>query len=438
MKNKLKFLTKDSLKKKIGTKWFKIINIILLITIPCLINLDSVIKFFGGDFNDLTNIYIIDEANIYEELKQTMDNSYLSILENYNAQIIKATKTEEEITKEIKEEKLDDIIILINKSENIFDAKIISYDPIDTILYQNITNALNTVKTNKALLESNIDLKELEKIYESVEISRTLLNEKLNENEELMKLIGVALIAVFILPFFFLVIIIVQMIGAEINEEKSSKSMEIIISSVPPKTHFLSKLFAANLFAIIQGTLLIIYCIIGIVLKGFTTNIPLTGEITESLNISGYLQMFMQSNVLNTLLIGIPFFIIILLLSFFAYSLLTGILASMTTNMEDYQQIQTPIMILLMIGYYLAIIATTYEGATFIHIASYIPFISGILAPVLYTLGQITILELIISILLLLITCVFLYKYGLKIYKVGILNYSSNKLWSKIFKSLKE
>lgn len=31
------------------------------------------------------------------------------------------------------------------------------------------------------------------------------------------------------------------MIGAEINEEKSSKSMEIIVTSVSPKIHFLSK-----------------------------------------------------------------------------------------------------------------------------------------------------------------------------------------------------
>ena len=105
--------------------------------------------------------------------------------------------------------------------------------------------------------------------------------------------------------------------------------------------------------------------------------------------------------------------------------------------MEDYQQIQTPVMIFLMIGYYLAIYASVYQGATFIKIAAYIPFISGIVAPVMYSLGQITILGLIISIVLLIITCYLLYKYGLKIYKEGILNYQSSNLWKKMFKSLK-
>ena len=105
--------------------------------------------------------------------------------------------------------------------------------------------------------------------------------------------------------------------------------------------------------------------------------------------------------------------------------------------MEDYQQIQTPVMIFLMLGYYLAIYASVYQGATFIRFASFIPFISGIVAPVMYSLGQISIIELIISIILLIITCYLFYKYGLKIYKEGILNYESSKLWNKIFKSLK-
>ena len=127
-----------------------------------------------------------------------------------------------------------------------------------------------------------------------------------------------------------------------------------------------------------------------------------------------------------------------MILSFLAYSLLAGVLASMTTSIEDYQQLQTPVMLFLMVGYYLAIIASVYEGSTFIKILAFVPFISGILAPVLYTLGQMTLIELGISIILLAATCMLLYKYGLKIYKVGILNYSSTKLWKKMFKSLKD
>ena len=65
MKNKLLFLTKMSLNKKIKTKWFYIANIIFLILIAGLINLDSIIKLFGGDFDDAIKINVIDNILIH-------------------------------------------------------------------------------------------------------------------------------------------------------------------------------------------------------------------------------------------------------------------------------------------------------------------------------------------------------------------------------------
>ena len=78
-----------------------------------------------------------------------------------------------------------------------------------------------------------------------------------------------------------------------------------------------------------------------------------------------------------------------------------------------------------------------FQGSLFLRIMSYIPFISGILSPVMYALGEIAISDLFISIGLLIGTVFLLYKYGLKVYKVGILNYSSSNLWKKIFRALK-
>lgn len=66
-----------------------------------------------------------------------------------------------------------------------------------------------------------------------------------------------------------------------------------------------------------------------------------------------------------------------------------------------------------------------------------IPFISCILSPVLLFLGQITIVHVLISVGLLLLVIYLLLKYGLRIYKVGILNYSSSNLWKKMLESVK-
>ena len=68
---------------------------------------------------------------------------------------------------------------------------------------------------------------------------------------------------------------------------------------------------------------------------------------------------------------------------------------------------------------------------------SVLPFISCILAPVLFVLGQITVVHILIAVVLLLLVIFVLLKYGLRIYKAGILNYSSSNLWKKMFESVK-
>ena len=126
-----------------------------------------------------------------------------------------------------------------------------------------------------------------------------------------------------------------------------------------------------------------------------------------------------------------------MVLSFVAYSLISGIFASMTVNPEDFQSIQTPIMIICVISYYLAFTANMFGGSVFIRFVSYLPLVSFLLSPSLLLIGQIGIIDMVISVIVLLIFDLLVTKYGLKIYKVGILNYSTDKLWKRIFKAAK-
>ena len=51
MRNKFLYLIKVSLKRKIDTKWFRIANILIALVIIGTANIDSIINYFGGDFN---------------------------------------------------------------------------------------------------------------------------------------------------------------------------------------------------------------------------------------------------------------------------------------------------------------------------------------------------------------------------------------------------
>ncbi len=437
MNKKLSFLTKSNLKKKLTSKWFKVVNIILIICIPLLCNIDNVIKYFGGDFLDPTKIYVVDNTKeTYKSFETNFDETNKIVLEQSKIDLVNSNKTTKDLSKKMKKDKSKNIIVEINKDkENIINSKIISYDTIDTFLYQNIINTLNNLKSNIALENSNIDKSELNYVYKKINVERTYLSKDVDENSELMDTISGFLIPIFIIPFFFLIILVVQMIGAEINDEKSSRTMEIIISSVSPKIHFASKMISVNLFVIIQAILLGFYGLIGIISRIFTTKESFIDSF--GVNTSDMLNTFMNSPVFHDILVAIPFTIILFILSFIAYTLIAGILASVTTSIEDFSQIQTPLMIILMLGYYLAIIASVYDSSILIKITAFIPLISAIVAPVLLILGQMSIIEVIISMLLVVVLNWLLVRFGLRIYKVGILNYSSNHLWKKMFKALK-
>ena len=439
MTNKLKYLTKISLDKKIKTKWFLIANIILLVIIAGIINIDSIIKFFGGDFDKKTEIVVIDNASCYDEFVKTFDSTrdYLDTLKD--AEITKYDKDKESLYEDIK--KKDKILLVNNEdSTNFINVEMITKSNIDNTTYQVITTILNSIKKDKALSYYGVSNEILDHISSYVDVKRTKLDDEENV-DEMMELVMSTIFPIVILPFFTLTMFLVQMIGAEINEEKTTRGMEIIISNVSPKTHFLSKIISGNVFVLLQGLLLVVYLLIGIFIRYISTGVLINGGNILSGGVGSYVNKITSSleltGVLDKLQIIIPITLILMVVTFIAYSLVAGILASMTTNMEDYQQVQTPIMIISFISYYLSVAAAMFKGSIFIKVLSYIPFFSALLAPSLLVLGQITIVEAIISILLTVGLIFILVKYGLRIYKVGILNYSGSHLWKKMFKAFK-
>ncbi len=440
MENKFKFLTKHSLKKKIKNKWFLIANIVVAIVAIALVNIDSIVTMFGGDFNKPLKINVLDNTGYYENIKTNLKGveGYLgtSKLKIAKASDIKKSK------KEIKDTK--DILLVINPDDvNVFNVEFITDSYVDTVKYQAIIASLNSTKQSIALDLSGIDKEKLNGISAPIEIKRSFLSEEKTEDEENTRTLLSVASLIIALPCFMLIMYLVQMIGAEINEEKSTRGMEIIIGNVSPKTHFFSKILSSNLFVLIQGGLLLIYSGVGLIIRKLTTTSSHQGmeaikEAADSLDLSGVLEMIEKSGILNKLGYIIPLIIILLLLSFLAYSLLAGILASMTTNMENYQQLQTPLMVISVAGFYLILISAMFPGAVFVKIASVIPLMSISLAPSLLLSGEIGVGLIIVAILLLALLNFILIKFGLKIYKVGILNYSESDLWKKMFRAVKE
>ena len=423
MTRKFFYLVKLSFNKKLKSKWFIVVNIILALSLFALFNLNSIITFFGGEFDKPLKVLVYDKTNIsYPYLKNNID-SLTSELEDKKI-VVKSVSNE---NKKIKD---DEILISLNLDDNLLKAKVISDKKIDSSVYQVIYQGLNVTKQQVLMERLNLDTNTLALLSTNIDIERVVLSDKKSQDEN-MSLVMSTVFPSLILPFFMLIIFLVQMVGGEICEEKTTKSMEIIISNVSPKVHLLAKIIANNLFVLLQALLLFIYGLIAFFISSRNGSLNIPSEITsiwDSLSASG---------LINDIVSLLPMLLVLIILSFLAYSLLAGILASMTTNIEDFQQLQTPIVFILLAGYYLAIMAGMFQGSIFLKIAGYIPLISCLLAPTLYIMGEISILDILIAIILLIGLLYLLIRYGMKIYKVGILNYSNEKVWSKFIKAFR-
>ena len=427
MNKKFWYLTKMSFNKKAKSKWFIITNIILLIFIVALFNISTIIEFFGGDFDSKTKLIVVDNASVYDIFEANLetlneDNDFEITLGNENVEDIKENLSNDEL-----------IVVINGDNEEYLTSELISNEKIDSLTYQIILQALNSTKSVVGMMSEGIDANVLANISSNITIERTILNEE-NNTDENMDMVMSTVFPTLILPFFMLIIFLVQMVGGEICEEKTTRSMEIIIGNVSPKMHLMSKVLASNLFVILQGILLILYCVIA-----YLVSLALGGSsIGSMVDVGSILDMLNLSSIGSSLIIVIPIAIVMIILSFVAYALVAGILASMTVNIEDFNQLQTPIMLISLAGYYLAIMAAMFDGSIFIRIISYLPFLSVFISPTLFILGQVTVIDMIISLVVLILFIYVMLKFGLKVYKAGILNYSSGKVWSKLFKAIRE
>ncbi len=423
MTKKFFYLMKISFNKKLKSKWFIAVNIILALSLFALLNLNSIITFFGGEFDKPLKVLVYDKTNIsYPYLKNNI-STLTSELEDKKI-VVKSVNSEKKKLKD------DEILISLNLDDNLLKAKVTSDKKIDSTIYQVLYQGLNATKQQVLMERLNLDTNTLALLSSNIDIERVVLSDKKSQDEN-MSLVMSTVFPSLILPFFMLIIFLVQMVGGEICEEKTTKSMEIIISNVSPKVHLLAKIVANNLFVILQALLLFIYGLIAFFISSRNGSLNIPSEITsiwDSLSASGLI-----SNIVSLL----PILLILIILSFLAYSLLAGILASMTTNIEDFQQLQAPIVFILLAGYYLAIMAGMFQGSAFLKIVSYIPLISCLLAPTLYIMGEISLLDILIAIILLIGLLYLLINYGMKIYKVGILNYSNEKVWTRFVKAFR-
>jgi ABC-2 type transport system permease protein len=258
--------------------------------------------------------------------------------------------------------------------------------------------------------------------------------------------IGVGAIAGYLLMMF--VIIYGTSVMRSVIEEKTSRIVEIIVSSVKPFQLMLGKIIgnasAGLLQFLIWGILIFIISTIASAVFGVnmiemqTANLP-AEQLEAAKQAVGLdkMQLIIQEILRLPILKMFVLFIFYFLGGFMLYSSLFAAVGAAVDNETDTQQFMLPIMAPLVLGVYVgfATVMNDPHGSIAV-LFSYIPFTSPIVMLMRVPFG-VSWYELAISMTLLLITFVFMVWLAAKIYRVGILMYGKKPTYKDLYKWIK-
>jgi ABC-2 type transport system permease protein len=258
--------------------------------------------------------------------------------------------------------------------------------------------------------------------------------------------IGVGAIAGYLLMMF--VIIYGTSVMRSVIEEKTSRIVEIIVSSVKPFQLMLGKIIgnasAGLLQFLIWGILIFIISTIASAVFGVnmiemqTANLP-AEQLEAAKQAVGVdkMQLIIQEILRLPILKMFVLFIFYFLGGFMLYSSLFAAVGAAVDNETDTQQFMLPIMAPLVLGVYVgfATVMNDPHGSIAV-LFSYIPFTSPIVMLMRVPFG-VSWYELVISMTLLLITFVFMVWLAAKIYRVGILMYGKKPTYKDLYKWIK-
>ena len=257
----------------------------------------------------------------------------------------------------IKDEKIKGYLT-IDQEDSVLKAVYHGETSLETGIKLAVTNKLNELQYQLNRSAANLSQEQEKLLAQTVDFT-----EKIDESKENKKMVQT--IAAAGLGFFLYMILITyaSVTAQEVASEKGTKIMEVVFSSIRASHYFYARMIAL---------LLVILTHIGIYVVGGLAALLLFKDLPFLAN-SGILNHLGDAFSLNTLLF--------ILVSLFMYVVLAAFLGSMVSRPEDAGKALSPLMILI-IGGFFGVTALGAAGDNLVlKIGSYIPFISTFFMP---------------------------------------------------------
>lgn len=275
--------------------------------------------------------------------------------------------------------------------------------------------ALNNLYETKVLADSGLNSEEIANIQNSH------INVEIN-NVGVDGVIGYGYTYVYSMLLYMAVLMFGSVVSSSVIVEKTSKAMELLITSAKPTALVAGKVIAVGISCLIQ---------IAAVLTSFIASFTLFSRNKPIIDIF-------------KLIGGIPWDVMLLaiflfIVGFFSVLFLFAGFSSFASKPEDANTVVSPLIIIILVVFMINMSSATSNmlTTTLFKVLSYIPILSPFLLFSRYTLYGLSTLELSIGVISNLLGAFLLILFASKIYRSGTLYYGNKISVIKIFKSLR-
>ncbi|WP_055446614.1 ABC transporter permease [Lacinutrix mariniflava] len=392
------------------------------------------------------NITVLDESGQIESIFTDKETVKYTILKNVTLENAKTIVEEQESYGLLYISDFKTTIDTINQDEK---------RSVDVAFYSTETPSITIIsalesKVKEHLKEINLEKKGVDQLtIKNAEVDITIsqenfTGEKTSEADSIVKLVfGGA--AGYLL--FMFIIIYGNMIMRSVIEEKTSRIIEVIISSVKPIQLMLGKIIGTTLAGITQfgiwiilGSVLMLGASLIFDIDFSQVNTPQQDLVTQAMqnpdgnvNMQLFISAFFNMPLANLIIAFILFFVS----GYLLYSSLYAAIGAAVDNETDTQQFMLPVIMPLILAVYVGGFTVIEDPhGTVATVFSFIPFTSPVVMLMRIPFG-VPIWQQILSLLILIGTFMFTIWMASKIYRVGILMYGKKPTYRELLKWIK-
>ncbi|KZZ84660.1 ABC transporter permease [Bacillus sp. SJS] len=396
---------------KVKSKSFLITTGISLLLIFGISNLQNVMEMFNK--NEPKKIAVIDEGgSLFEPFRQNAEAL------DKELEIKQSSENEDTLKKQVLDGKLDAYVVLKSDAEGMPEGTFNAESVVDSGFAYSLDQSLQQTKVAIGTEKLGVDTAQISKLLAPVEMEKNALQENAKSEEELNQARGLVYVMLFVI--YFSVITYASMIAMEVATEKSSRVMEILISSISPIQQMFAKILGIALVSLTQLAIMI-----GV---GF---LAVKDKMAQIDAMSGGVM-----GISNTSPATIAYCFIFFLLGYFLFATLAAFLGSLVSRIEDVQQMITPMIFIVVAGFMIAMFNLGNPDNTFVTVTSFIPFFAPMIMFLRVGMLDVPFWQVGLSIFILIASIYLLAYFGSRVYKGGVLMYGSSSSLKDIKKAI--